>query len=148
MRTFPFFRNFFLVPALDALLVDTPAEDAALTTLQTVLKVAAGAPASEAGLGNTVQFTGFTVGKGDGVEAALSNIYMEQQLVVFYLAKADVTDPNGHGEVEVGFSATGRWRVEVEGVIARFQRAYIEIVDVAAEAAAQGLPEVDTIWGI
>ncbi|KAH8148623.1 uncharacterized protein LAJ45_07334 [Morchella importuna] len=60
-----------------------------------------------------VQFTGFAIddgvdeeGAGAGVEAGLSNIYMEDQLVVFYLQRA--------GRVVVMFSGTGVWRGVLE----------------------------------
>lgn len=73
-----------------------------------------------------VQFTGFAVddgvdedqgaGAGAGVEAGLSNIYMEDQLVVFYLQRA--------GRVVVMFSGTGVWR----GVLEREEGGWVQRV--------------------
>jgi hypothetical protein len=91
-----------------------------MDTVQKVVEFASGDKAE-------VQLTGFTVDYHylEGVEAGLSNIYLPNQLAVFYLAKPG---QGGQGEVEIAFSATGSWRERVEGVVDRFASTWEEVV--------------------
>ncbi|KAH0603818.1 uncharacterized protein H6S33_007477 [Morchella sextelata] len=95
--TTKYFQQGYLHPYLESV---APSID---TAVLDVFRGVNGVPA--------VQFTGFAIDEGEGgeeagVEAGLSNIYMEDQLVVFYLQRA--------GRVVVVFSGTGVWRGVLE----------------------------------
>ncbi|KAI5839852.1 hypothetical protein DFP73DRAFT_634307 [Morchella snyderi] len=95
--TTKYFQQGYLHPYLES--VTPPIDEAVMDVFCGVNSVPA------------VQFTGFAMDDGGegveaGVEAGLSNIYMENQLVVFYLQRA--------GRVVLVFSGTGVWRGVLE----------------------------------